>query len=858
MPGFLVESSFSRGEVTPELGGRVDIASYKTSLATCRNMIVRSYGGVYNRFGTQFIGFATGTGQGGAGTPSRLRKFQFNTTDVYILEFCEATMRVIRNDAYVLDTLKPVTAVTFISGSPALTITGHGYMTGDMLVLDSTFVGANLLRERWVVAQVIDANTIYIIDPITGQQILNAGTVYVSGGNAGHVYYIATPWSAADLTTLSFVQSADVMTITVADVTEYSLTRTGDAAWTLSAPGFAPTITAPTGLAVVPTTPDVEGYSYVVTAIDATTGEESLPCPSVSIANGALPASNTLTWAAPVGFTVSLYSVYSSINGVFGFIGDTPGLQFIDTGFAPDLSTTPPLANNPFTGGNFPQTAMYFQQRLIRSGSTANPDTLYCSQTGLFYNMSVSQPTVDSDALTFTLTSREVNAVRHMVPIKNDLIVFTAGQEWRVTANGAAFAAPNLAILPQSAWGSGFLEPILIGLTILYARENGMTVRSARYTYLSDAYTGEEASLLSSHLLTPQAQLTAWAFGITPDPVVIGVLSSGQATCQTYQEEQQINGWTRWDTAGNFETVEVTRPDLNSDSLDDEIYFVVNRVVNGNLNVRTVEKIRPRRFTDIRDCFFVDAGLSFDNPIPITAVTFLAGGLVEIGCGSPHGFTTGQIVSISDIVWMPTYDANWNLIVPNQLTGNNQTTVTVLDTQRFTLDGSNATGWVPYLSGGNARFCATTFSGLYHLEGTPVMALADGNVVQGLTVVNGSITLGFPAARCHIGRQYFSDVGTQSLEAPQGSIQGKEVRVPYVTIRVVNSRGWIQGQTNDDLVEPALRQFENVGDPLAMFTGDVISTLGSQDEKNGTVFIRQPYPLPLEILDIIPAIEVED
>ena len=62
MPGNLIESSFSRGEVTPELGGRVDIASYKTSLATCRNMIVRSYGGVYNRFGSQFLGFAVGSG----------------------------------------------------------------------------------------------------------------------------------------------------------------------------------------------------------------------------------------------------------------------------------------------------------------------------------------------------------------------------------------------------------------------------------------------------------------------------------------------------------------------------------------------------------------------------------------------------------------------------------------------------------------------------------------------------------------------------------------------------------------------------------------------------------------------------
>jgi len=856
MPGNLVSSSFSRGEVTPELGGRVDIATYKTSLATCRNMIVRSYGGVYNRGGTQFIGFARGTGADGG--PSRLRRFRFNTTDVYILEFSNLAMRVIRNDAYVLDTLKAVTAVT---AGGVVTIAAHGYSAFDMVVMDDSFVGAPLLAGRWVSVGSPTTDTFQALDPITGSPITNIGGAYVSGGHAGHVYTLTTPYTYADLPQMSFVQSADVMTITVADQAEQELTRTGDAAWVLTTPTFAPSITPPTALVAVAVTTGSTGYFYVVTAIDAATGEESLISNVSLVSNGADPTVNpwlnSLAWVAPVGFTVALYSIYRAINGIFGFIGDSPTTTFIDNNFQPDLSTNPPLvATDPFAGGNNPGTAMYFQQRLIRAGSTAAPDTLYCSQTGLYFNFNVSQPSVDSDALTLTLTSREVNAVRHMVPIKQDLITFTTGQEWRVTANGAAFAAPNLAILSQSSWGTGYLEPILIGLTILYVRENGLCVRSARYTYLSDAYTGEEVSLLSSHLLSPQAQMTSWAFGITPDPVVIGVLSSGQATCLTYQEEQQINAWTRWDTQGAWEAVEITRPDLSSDSLDDEIYFVANRVVDGATNVRTVEKISPRRFTDVRDCFFVDAGLSFDHPVAITGINFGGGGVTITAPG--HGLTTGTTVSISDVNWQPAYDANWNLIVPVQLTGNNQAIITVIDANTFSLNGASSAGWVPYLSGGNARACATTFSGFYHLEGLQVVILADGNVIHGTTIVNGGFTLGFPAARVHVGLQYFADVGTQSLEAPQGSIQGKEARVPYATLRVINSRGWVQGQTDQDLLEAPTRQFENIGDPIALTTGDVIITMGSDWEKNGTVFIRQPNPLPLEIIDIIPAIELED
>ena len=323
------------------------------------------------------------------------------------------------------------------------------------------------------------------------------------------------------------------------------------------------------------------------------------------------------------------------------------------------------------------------------------------------------------------------------------------------------------------------------------------------------------------------------------------------------QEEQQINAWTRWDTLGSYESVEIVRPDLSSTSLDDEVYFVVNRVINGYLNVRTIEKIPPRRFTDVRDCFFVDDGLSIDNPIAITNISILGGGVVQVTAPN-HGFTNGSIVTISDVTWFPVFDANYNLVLPNQLTGNNQSAVTVINANVFTLNGVDGTGWVSYLTGGNARSCNTVFGGLYHLEGQAVSVLADGNVSMGLTVVNGSITIGYPAARVHIGLQFFSDVGTQALEAPQGSIQGKEARVPFCTVRVVNSRGWLMGQTNMDLLEVPVRNYEAISDPTQMFTGDVIVTMGSDWEKQAQTFIRQANPLPLEILDIIPAIDLED
>ena len=107
---------------------------------------------------------------------------------------------------------------------------------------------------------------------------LGAGGGFVLDGG-GNIYTLATPYAAADLATLKFVQSADTMTLTHPSYAPRNLTRTGHATWTLTALTFAPVTAAPTGVAV---TAPGGGNAYVVTADNDTTGEESLPSASAS------------------------------------------------------------------------------------------------------------------------------------------------------------------------------------------------------------------------------------------------------------------------------------------------------------------------------------------------------------------------------------------------------------------------------------------------------------------------------------------------------------------------------------------------------------------------------------------------
>jgi len=54
------------------------------------------------------------------------------------------------------------------------------------------------------------------------------------------------------------------------------------------------------------------------------------------------------------------------------------------------------------------------------------------------------------------------------------------------------------------------------------------------------------------------------------------------------------------------------------------------------------------------------------------------------------------------------------------------------------------------------------------------------------------------------------------------------------------------------------RQFEKLSDPTALFTGPKTVPIPPEWDDEGTIAIRQRYPLPMSVLAIIPDIDVGD
>ncbi len=923
----IIQPSFAKGEVGSSLFGRVDTRAYQTALKLARNMIVHQFGGISSRPGTRFIGPV----KDHTAVP-RLVPFQFKTTDTHILEFGNLYMRVIRNDGHVTDNTVTITGITTASPAVVTTSGNHGYSNGDEVAIAAVVGMTELNGRRFVIANKA-ATTFELTDQVTGANINSTGfTAYSSAGTSAKIFTLTTPYTTAQLRDLTFVQTADIVTISHPSHNPAELARLSLNNWTITDITFTPDIGFPT--AIDATGGTGSAASWKVTAIAEDDEEESLPGTSAdpasaavtgvtkadpavvsvsshSFANGEIVRIDsiagmtelngrhftiaaqtsttfqllgenstnhnawvsdgvvaptfvdhtndtdvTISWTAVTG--AIRYRIFKLSQGSYGFIGSSEGTSFVDDATAtPDLSDTPPRLVEPFIGtDNRPSAVGFHQQRRIFGGSNNKPDTSFFSVIGSFDNFSKSVPFKADDSFSTTLTSREVNQIRHYLSV-NNLLVFTSGAEWALSSGGdPRFSIDTITQNPQSDWGANKLPPIIVGSTVLFSQEGSDAVRAIKFSLEVDGYTTNDLSLLVPHMFRGKS-MVEWAFVGYPEPIIYMVRDDGELNVLTFNEEQEVIAWTTWDTDGDYESVAAIRPSITDSS--DAAYFVVKRTIDGN-TVRYIERTDDRIFTDVEDAFFVDSGLTLDSPVTITAVSLAAPGVVT---AAAHGFSDDDEVDIVGIKWVEDVDSKGNATQPDQL-NSNRYKVDNAATNTFTLksieDDSaiDTSSFNAYNKEGKVRKAVGSVGNLHHLANTAVAILADGNVITSLSVsVDGVVTFPRKFSRAQIGLSYTCDMETLDPEpSPTTTIQGKKKSIPVVTVRFENSRGLLIGPDSSHLTEMKQREFEKIGQPTALLTGDKEIRIETNWRSNGRLFLRQKDPLPLTILALIPEMQV--
>lgn len=826
MPVPMILPSFAAGEISPALHGRVDLAKYQVGLATCLNWFIHPFGGASTRAGTAFVGEAVEPA-----VRSRLVPFQFSTIETYVLEFAHQKMRVIRDGGYVLEAAVAIAGITNATPGLVTTAAPHGFANGDHVWIDGVQGMVEVNRRRFTVTAAT-ATTFQLVGIDTSMW-----SPWGGGGTVARLYTLATPYAATDLALLKYVQSADTMTLTHPGHAPRNLTRTGHTAWTLTTIAFAPATAAPTGLA---SSNPGGAQSYVLTAVNDETGEESL----ASVAVGAADPLSAITFSPVAGCTY--YNVYKLRNGIYGFVGRVKsGSAFTDANIAPDTSDTPPQQRNPFAAaGDWPGCSTWHDGRQWFARTDKGPQTLWASQSANFRNMSVSEPVRDSDAITRTIASREVNEVRFLLSL-NALLVFTSGAEWKCWAGSQSdvITPANTALKPQGYSGIAHVPPIVSGNSALFVTPSGRKVRDISYDLGADAWAGRDVGILAGHLFEGH-QIEEWAYARDPDSIVWCVRSDGVMLGFTYLKEHDVYAWSRHVTDGAVESVCAIQ-ERNETSL----YLLVRRTIGGQV-VRHVERMASRQFADVHAVWCVDSGVRYDGwnadparTLAMAATDWEAGATVSLTAVGHTPFGAGSVgrkyILRSGVL---------HVAVTITSIGDAQHASATLDAAAPTpVRGIALSDWAQ---------ASSTLQGLWHLEGRAVAILADGSVQPTAVVTKGTVSIPRAAGRIVAGLPYVCDLETLDLESGSPTLQGRSKRVQEVVLRVRHARGLSVGPDASRLVEVKERSIEPHGTPTALATGDERVLVDPSWNANGRVFVRQTFPLPATIVAVMPRLEI--
>jgi hypothetical protein len=484
----------------------------------------------------------------------------------------------------------------------------------------------------------------------------------------------------------------------------------------------------------------------------------------------------------------------------------------------------------------------YYNDRLVLSGTTLQPQTLFTSQVSNYLNFGVSDPQVDSDAITETINSRQQNPINNLLPM-NNLLLGTASASWRVTDSSGigAITPSNIALIPQEFYGMQDVPAVQTGTTILYVQWGGRKLRDIIYQFYNDKFLGNELTVFARHLFPVGTSIVRMAYAPEPYGLVYCVRSDGVMCVCTYLPEQQVLAWSRYITQGNFEDVCVI-PEDGAFS----VYVIVGRTVNGVYS-RYIERFASREFADIDDAFFVDSGLTYDGRNTSAATVVVTGGTTWM---AQDGGTVNSSINLfspadpgnSNAVWLT--DGDGNLITRLQIVtylAPTSAQVLFLDPVPAAYQGMATSQWT---------FARTNFTGLTHLIGQTVAVFADGSVQpQQVVSATGSITLQNAGGVVHAGLPYASQLQSLNLnQQGKDSIRNRMKTIPRVSVVVDESLPFYMGPDFDTLVPVTQRQFETYIQPVQPYSGVLHVQLPTQQTDDAYVCLQMSDPAPVRVL----------
>ena len=866
------QKKFKKGEITPLLYGDTSQPWYGDALRLCKNWIPISQGPLVTRPGTKFI----------ADTPGdavvKTKGFLFPDGRSYVFEFSNLLLRVIRNGAlvgapYTLATPWTTAMLPFLKFAQVgntVTITYGGQAAGDAGISPRDLIHSANTDSPWqlIVTPLAPLVVTYTLAPsikFSNSQQSSAVDWPAWSGAGGVIYVIGDR-----------VRQANQSWISIQNANNGSLPASGSLFWTLANDVSHPGVAAEWRLTTV-VQDNVTGQVFETSTFATLSMNDPLSADR--------PARLQFVVGSSAAYRILFSRLYRGTNGVFGWLTDLVGAPFnatyTDFGVAPDFTQQPPQATDPFLVGvtdNFPAVVSHYEQRRMFFRSSVLPQTFWGSRINNIYSWDRFTPGSDADSILFTIVSEVLEEIRAFAPMRVGIIMSGLG-EWTLRGSqGAAISRSNVDLKRQSAWGSSWRDPIIIGNGLIYNTAKSNMVRDffPLYGLYTDIWDGDDLSWQARHFMEGHT-IVDWAYQSVPYSIIWMVRDDGVLLSMTYVRPSRgsisdnatpIVAWAQHSTGvgdGFVENVAVV-----PEPPEDAVYLVVRRVING-ATVRYHERmnnlIPP---TDFRNALALDAASTYDGHISGTTIQF-SGGTYQAGAQAlvvssnpifnPIDIGTGAVVIDPDVVQ------------PNGTLGVSARILAMVPFDLFhatvEFDGNLTQDQINRFvaTAGSTWAVARSVFTVNQLTNYPVdsfqvngarglAALVDGNVTSGIIVAGATVTLPIPGVVVAIGISYNCDAQLLDAYLPNAEIRNRFKTVLKVGFNVATSRGLWAGKDFDNLFEWQQRQVSDSYGTILPGTGYFENEVSDDWNKAATAAVRQWEPLPVSLLGVLREMEI--
>ena len=331
--------------------------------------------------------------------------------------------------------------------------------------------------------------------------------------------------------------------------------------------------------------------------------------PSTGYSVGSTPTTNWAVYDAShevTGYTANTANTDPNGNGSRDFGG--AGIKITGANMPPSRE----WKEQSFCSRNgYPRAITFHQNRLWFGGTVNQPDAIFGSQSGDYFNYDVGTA-ADNDSIQTIVASNQLNEIHHLISNKG-LEILTSGGEFLVIQDTATPLTPtNILIERMTGYGSSRTSPHLCNGNTFYVQRNGRTVRDLERVS-ANSFAPRDVSIRSSHLISNPTDICTYGGSDTrPEEYIYFVNTDGSVAVLHSVISEQILGWVKWDNTGQTDGADGRlNKVLSMCAVNENLFWVTDRETTG---------VQIEKFTNFDELDQINE-CHLDNAVAVTVAS---------------------------------------------------------------------------------------------------------------------------------------------------------------------------------------------------------------------------------------------